>query len=106
MGKLFTLDEWIIIPIGDKKTVFGREVGTTNYRLTSEICEMDKYTPPQWAMTKSGSRYYLLDKAASISKFAYVAAFDTLLQWGFTADQATHYLNMADAALKDGASGS
>ena len=101
MIKRFALDEWVIIPINDGKTLFGREPGSRNYRVTSEISKMDPLNPPRWAITTSGNHYDLLSRAASIGKYAYAAALDTLLQRGYAADDVAHFLNQADRIVKD-----
>lgn len=101
MIKRFALDEWVIIPINDGKALFGREPGTRNYRVTSEISKMDPLNPPRWAITASGNHYDLLNRAASIGKYAYAAALDTLLQRGFAADDVAHFLGQADQLVKE-----
>ena len=101
MNKRFALDEWVMIPINDGKVLFGREPGSRNYRVTSEISKMDSQKPPRWAMTASGNHYDLLNRAASIGKYAYAAALDTLLQRGFTADDVAHFLLRAECIVKE-----
>ena len=101
MSKRFALDDWVVIPIGDNKTLFGREVGTKNFRVTSDISKMDTGNPPRWALTISGSHYDLLNRAASISKYAYAGALDTLLQRGYSADDVAHFLCQAERIVKE-----
>ncbi|MEI7606223.1 MAG: hypothetical protein WCJ64_02440, partial [Rhodospirillaceae bacterium] len=69
----FALDDWVIIPIDDKKTLFGREAGSKNYRVTTEISKIDPTNPPRWAVTSSGNHYDLLNRAGNISRYAYAA---------------------------------
>ena len=101
MGTSYALDEWIIIPIGDKKALFGREAGTKVYRVTSEVESMDSLSPPRWAVTASGNRYDLLVRASGISKYAYAAALDTLLRRGYSAQDVTLFLGQADRIAKE-----
>ncbi len=100
MYNRFAIDEWVIIPIGDKKTLLGREVGTTSYRVTSEVIKIDTTNPPRWAATKSGSHYDLLNRATSIGKYAYTAVMDTLLKRGYAAEDVAYFLVEADRIIK------
>ena len=101
MGSSYSLDEWIIIPIGDKKALFGREAGTKLYRVTSEVESMDSLNPPRWAVTASGNRYDLLVRAGSITKYAYAAALDTLLRRGYSPQEVAEFLGQADRIVKE-----
>lgn len=95
------LDEWVIIPIEDQRVLFGRDVETKAYRITSDLVAIDTFNPPQWAKTKSQSHYYLVNRATTISKVAYVAAVDTLLRRGHSAELVGHYLTMATRLIKE-----
>ncbi len=101
MRKRFALDEWVVIPIGEKKTLFGREAGSRNFRVTSEIDKMDATNPPRWALTVSGSHYDLLNRATVINKYAYAAALDTLLQRGYTSEDVARFLVKAERIVRE-----
>ena len=95
MANWVELDEWIIIPIGNTNTLFGCEVGSKAYRITSEISDIDRSNPPRWVITKSKSRYNLRNRATHINDYATAAATKSLLQRGCSAADTTKYIEAA-----------
>ncbi|MEI8394069.1 MAG: hypothetical protein WCF85_04990 [Rhodospirillaceae bacterium] len=98
-AKWIELDNWILIPIANKSLLLGQEIGTKNYRVTSEVVDLDGNIPPRWAITKSESRYVLYNRATHISRYAYVTAMDTLLQRKYAAENAAHFMKLAEKII-------
>jgi len=101
MCKPILLDEWLLIPVKNQEVLLGREKGSNNYRVTTAVCEIDHAKPPQWAVTQNSTRYYLLDRATTISAAAYAASQDTLVKWGHSPDEAAYYMTLARNMLKE-----
>ena len=95
MGDSKTLDNWLLIPIGNKDCIFGQLIGTRNFLVTSEVVNIDGMNPPAWATTKSGSQYKLATRDSTINRYSSAAVFDTLSKRGFSPEQIASALDAA-----------